>query len=65
MESYKEQKVEKRKPSEVNNAKKQNTTEWERLDISSRKLEYQGNISCKGGHNKGLKQYGPNRSRRY
>ena len=25
---------------------------------------YQGNISCKDGHNKGLKQYGPNRSKR-
>ena len=26
---------------------------------------YQENISCKDGHNKGQKQYGPNRSRRY
>ena len=26
---------------------------------------YQGNISCKNGHNKGQKWYGPNRSRRY
>ena len=26
-------------------------------------LSYQGNISCKDGHNKGQKQYGPNRSR--
>ena len=26
---------------------------------------YQGNISCKHGNNKGQKQYGPNRSRRY
>ena len=26
---------------------------------------HQGNISCKGGHNKGQKRYGPNRSRRY
>ena len=25
----------------------------------------QGNISCKDGHNKGQKCYGPNRSRRY
>ena len=25
---------------------------------------YQGNISCKDGHNTGQKQYGPNRSRR-
>ena len=30
--------------------------------ISSR---YQGNISCKDGHNKGQKWHGPNRSRRY
>ena len=42
------------------------TVEWERLEISSRKLErYQGNISCKDGLNKGQKWYGPNRSRRY
>ena len=26
---------------------------------------YQGNISCKDGHNKGQKEYGPSRSRRY
>ena len=26
---------------------------------------YQGKISCKDGHNKGHKQYGPNRIRRY
>ena len=36
-----------------------------RLEISSRKLEIQGNISCKDGLNKGQKWYGPNRSRRY
>ena len=42
------------------------TTEWERLESSSRKLEIkQGNISCKDGHNKGQKMHGPNRSRRY
>ena len=29
------------------------------------KIRYQGNISCKDGHNKGQKCYGPNRSRRY
>ena len=35
------------------NAKKQRkTTEWERLEISSRKLEIQGNISCKDGLDK-------------
>ena len=31
------------------------TIEWERLEISSRKLEYQGNISCKDGLDKGQK----------
>ena len=39
--------------------------DWERGEISSRKLEIQGNISYKDRHNKGQKQYGPNRSRRY
>ena len=31
----------------------------------SKKIRYQGNISCKDGHNKGQKWYGPKRSRRY
>ena len=31
------------------------TIGWERLEISTRKLEIQGNISCKDGHNKGQK----------
>ena len=30
-----------------------------------KKIRSQGNISCKDGHNKGQKWYGPNRSRRY
>ena len=29
------------------------------------KIRCQGNISCKDGHNKGQKCYGPNRKRRY
>ena len=33
--------------------------------ISLQQKRYQGNISCKDGHNKGQKPYGPNRSRRY
>ena len=38
----------------------------DRLDNSSRKLEIQRkHASCKHGHNKGQKWYGPNRSRRY
>ena len=30
-----------------------------------KKIRHQGNISCKDGHDKGQKQFGPNRSRRY
>ena len=46
----------------MNNAKKwRKTVEWGRLAISSRKLEIQESISCRDGHNKGQKQYGPNR----
>ena len=30
-----------------------------------KKIRYQGNISCKHGHNKGQKWSGTNRSRRY
>ena len=30
-----------------------------------KKIRYQGNFSCKDGHNKGQKCYGPYRSRRY
>ena len=37
----------------------------EGLEISSRKLEIPRNISCKDGHDKGQKRYGPKRSRRY
>ena len=32
---------------------------------SFKKIRYQGNVSCKDGHNKEQKQYGPNRNRRY
>ena len=47
-----------KKPSSVINANKQRkTTEWERLEISSRKLEIP--------REKGNKLYGPKRSRRY
>ena len=46
-----------RKPSSAINAKKyKKTIEWERLEISSRKLENQWYISCKDGHRKGQKQ---------
>ena len=30
-----------------------------------KKIRYQRNISCKDGHKKGQKEYGPNRSRSY
>ena len=39
-----------RKPSSMISTKKlRKTIEWERLEISSRILEYKGNISCKIG----------------
>ena len=77
MQSSKEQQGKIRKPSSAINAKKQRKTiEWERLEISSRKLEKkkkkkrerekkenqrpQGKISCKDGLDKGQKSYGPN-----
>ena len=41
------------------------TTEWERLEISSGKLEIARDISCKYGLDKEQKWYGTNRSRRY
>ena len=53
-----------RKSSSVISEKKQRKTiEWERLEISSRKLEKPR--ECKDGHKKEEKQYGPNQSRRY
>ena len=56
MQSSKEYQEEIRKPSSAINGKKsRKTAEWERLEISLRKLEIQGNISCKDGHNKGQK----------
>ena len=36
----------------INAKKYRKTIEWERLEISSRNYRYQGNISCKEGHNK-------------
>ena len=42
---------------------------WKRLFLKNllkkKKWRYQGNISCKDGHNKGQKRQGPNESRRY
>ena len=39
------------------------TIEWERLEISSRKLEIQREYFMQNGHNKGQKWYEPSRSR--
>ena len=41
------------------------TTEWERLEISSRKLEIPREHFMQRWLDKGQKWYGPNRSRRY
>ena len=43
---------------------KRKTIEWERLEISSRKLEIPREHFSKDGNNKGQKRYGLNRSRR-
>ena len=34
-------------------------------DLFKKIRDIKDNISCKDGHNKGQKRYGPNRSRRY
>ena len=48
------------------NAKKYGKTiVWERLEISSRKLEIARQHFMQRRHNKGQKCYGPDRSRRY
>ena len=47
-----------------NAKKKRKTIEWERLEMSSRKLDLSREHFMQDGHNKGQKQYGPNRSRR-
>ena len=66
MQSSKEQQGEIRKTSSVINAKKQRKTiEWQRLETSSRKLDIPKEHFMQDGHNKGLKWYGPNRSRRF
>ena len=50
MPSSKEQQEEIRKPSSAINAKKQRKrTEWERLEISSRKLKIKGTFPAKTG----------------
>ena len=45
--------------------KQRKAIEWEIERSLQENWRYQGNISCKDGHNKGQKQQGPNRSRKY
>ena len=50
MQSFKDYQGEIRKPSSVTNAKKyRKTIEWERLEISSRKLDTKGTFHAKMG----------------
>ena len=51
--------------SAINAKKSRKTTEWEILEISSRKLEIPREHFMQDGLDKGQKWYGPNRSRRY
>ena len=44
---------------------KENKRTRKTRDFFKKIRDYQGNISCKNGLNKGQKWYGPNRSRRY
>ena len=61
MHISKEQQEEIRKPSSVINAKKQREKiEWERLDISSRKLDTKGIFHANMDAIKEQKWYGPN-----
>ena len=55
-----------RKPSSVINAKKQEKNRMGKDYTSLQENQrYQENISCKDGHNKGQKWYGPNRRKIY
>ena len=55
-----------KKASSVIKAKKQRKkTEWERLEISSRKSQISKEHFMQDGLDKGQTWYGPNRSRRY
>ena len=66
MQSSKEEQGEIRKPSSVISAKKEDSNRIIKTrDLFKKNQRYLGNISCKVGHNKGQKWYGPNRSRRY
>ena len=49
MQSFKEQQEEMRKPSSVSVQRQRKTTEWETLEISSRKLDTKGTFHAKMG----------------
>ena len=50
MQSFREEQGEIRRPSSMNNAMKhRKTIEWERLEISSRKLQIKGTFHAKMG----------------
>ena len=51
--------------SEQSKEIEENTRKGKASDFFKKVKRYQGNVSCKDGHNKGQKWYGPNRSRRY
>ena len=64
MQGSKEQQREITKPSSViNGKKKRKTIEWERLEMSSRKLRDAKGHFMQYGSNKEWKQYGLNRSK--
>ena len=64
MQSSREEQGEIRKSSSVISAKKyRKKIEWKDKRSLQENQRYQGNISCKDGHNKGKKQYEPNRSK--
>ena len=67
MQGSREQQRKIRKPSEMNPPKKsRKTIEWERLEISSRKLEIsREHLMQRQAKNKGQKWQGPDRNRRY
>ena len=66
MQSSKEQQEETRKPSSVINANKQRKImEWERIEVSSRKLEIPKEHFMHTWAQKGHGWYVPNRNRRY
>ena len=49
----------------INTKKQRKTIEWERLEISSRKLEIPREHFIQNGHTKGKEAYGSKRSKQY